>query len=147
MTPVINPYQQTQITTASREQLLIMLYDGALHFLGQARQALEADQQLPKREAVSKAMSIIFYLADTLDHQAGWDHSEELDGLYGFMLRELTKVNLANDPAALTVVEDLLTGLRDTWGEAIALVRQEKVGLPAAPAGAPETYQAFSVAL
>ena len=81
MTPVINPYQQTQITTASREQLLIMLYDGALHFLGQARQALEADQQLPKREAVSKAMSIIFYLADTLDHQAGWDHSEELDGL------------------------------------------------------------------
>lgn len=147
MTPVINPYQQTQITTASPEQLLIMLYDGALRFLGQARQSLEAGQQLPKREAVSKAMSIISYLADTLDHQAGWDHSEELDGLYGFMLRELTKVNLANDPAALTVVEDLLTGLRDTWGEAITLVRQEKVGIAAAPAGATETYQAFSVAL
>ncbi len=126
MNAYMNQYQQTQVTTASPERILIMLYDGAIRFVGRARLAIEAGEKLVKRESISKAMAIVAYLSETLDHQAGWDGAEELDGLYGYMIRELTRANLKDDLKALEVVERLLTGLRDTWDEAIDLVFEQK---------------------
>ena len=37
-------YLETQVMTASRERLLLMLYDGALRFCEQARLAIEAKE-------------------------------------------------------------------------------------------------------
>lgn len=147
MQPAANFYQKTQVTTASPEQLLIMLYDGALRFLGQARSAIGQGEGLVKREALSKAMAIIAYLAETLDHEAGWNSSEELDALYAYMVKELTRVNLQEDLKALGVVEELLQGLRGTWVEAIEQIRREKSPVAASPGIPVEGYQALSVSL
>jgi flagellar protein FliS len=125
MQPANTCYQQTQITTATPEHLLLMLHDGAIRYVAQSRQAIEVGEAIPKRESVSRAMAIVSYLADTLDHEAGWDSSLDLDGLYGFMINELTKDNLKNDLQSLQVVEGLLQGLRGTWAEAIEIVRKE----------------------
>ena len=153
MNAYVNQYQQTQVTTASPERILIMLYDGAIRFVGQARDAIEADDGLHKRESISKALAIVAYLAETLDHEAGWDASEELDGLYGFMTTELTKANLRDDLQALEVVEGLLQELRGTWAEAIEIVREQKshataavdASVAAAEVGKPAGYRPISV--
>lgn len=153
MNAYVNQYQQTQVTTASPEKILIMLYDGAIRFLGQARNCIETGERLAKREAVSRAIAIVSYLSDTLDHQAGWDHAEELDALYAFMVKELTKVNLRDDIEALGVVEGLLRELRGTWAEAIEIVREQKSQAtamessvaPATEAGKPAEYRPLSV--
>ncbi|MEJ2199656.1 MAG: flagellar export chaperone FliS [Desulfuromonadaceae bacterium] len=126
MNAYMNQYQQTQVTTASPERILIMLYEGAIRFTGRARLAIEDGDPACKRESISRAVAIVSYLSDTLDHNAGWDGSEELDGLYAFMIRELTQANLKNDVKALGMVEKLLSELRDTWLEAINKVHAEK---------------------
>ena len=41
MNQYVKQYQKSSIETASREQILIMLYDGAIQFLNKAKVAME----------------------------------------------------------------------------------------------------------
>lgn len=118
-------YQQNQVLTASPEQILVMLYDGAIRFTRQAMTGIETDQRHVMREGVSRAMAIITEFANTLDHSVGGEIAENLDALYAFMNKQLTEANLDNDMEKLKVVETLLLDLRATWVEAIAIARKE----------------------
>lgn len=136
MNPYTNQYQSTQVATASREQILIMLYDGAIRFVRQAGFAIEGGDWVKKREGINKAIAIVSEFRNTLDHQIGGEIAANLDALYEYMLRELVKANAQNDLKALRVVEELLSGLRDTWKQAIEIARAETVGrMPAAANG------------
>jgi flagellar secretion chaperone FliS len=148
MNAYFNQYQNNQVTTASPEQLLIMFYDGAIRFIRQAKEAMAAGDRVRKLESISKALAIVTELANTLDHEVGGEIAENLDALYYFMSRELTRANLENDAEKLKVVEDLLCGLRETWMQAIEINRQEKGStLPARPGTVPADYKPLAVAL
>ena len=121
----MNQYQNNQILSASPEQILILLYDGSIRFCRQAIHAMDAEQRTVQAEKISRAMAIVCEFANTLDHEVGGDMAADLDALYGFMVRELTRANLQNDRKALETVEDLLSGLRETWVEAIEINRNE----------------------
>jgi len=118
-------YQQNQILTASPEQILVMLYDGAIRFTRQAIIGIETGNQVQKLEGISRAMAIITEFANTLDHGIGGEIAANLDALYAFMNNELTKANLKNDINKLKVVEGLLVDLRGTWAEAIDVALKE----------------------
>jgi flagellar protein FliS len=156
-------YRQNQILTASPEQILIMLYDGAIRFTRQAILGTEENRPSLKFEGISRAMAIVAEFANTLDHKVGGEIAENLDGLYHFMIRELTAAR-NGDVAKLRVVEGLLMDLRTTWIEAIEVVRNQaaeasasEVTAPgksvAAPAGrtetscAPREYRPLNVAM
>lgn len=147
MNAFYNQYQSNQVTTASPEQLLIMMYDGAIRFVRRAADAMANGERVPKLESISKAIGIISELANTLDHEVGGEIAENLDALYHFMIRELTQANLKNDAGKLAVVEDLLSGLRETWVQAIEINRQEKGAAPVKPAAVPADYRPLAVAL
>ncbi|PNU21167.1 flagellar export chaperone FliS [Geothermobacter hydrogeniphilus] len=132
-----NQYQQNQVNQATPEQILIMLYDGALRNTVQAIQALANADRVRKAESISKAIHIVTTLSDTLDHQIGGEIAENLDALYNFIIRELTNGNLKNDPAPLRTVEDLLRDLRQTWSEAIE-IRNRELAEKRQKAAAPE---------
>lgn len=125
MNAYMNQYQNNQILSASPEQILILLYDGSIRFCRQAIQAMDAGQRKVQAEKISKAMAIVCEFANTLNHEVGGEIAADLDALYGFMTRELTRANLQNDRKALETVEDLLSGLRTTWVEAIEINRNE----------------------
>lgn len=112
-------YNQNSIATASPEQILIMLYDGAIRFNRQAIAASEKDDQMEKIGRISKVFAIIVEFSNTLNHDIGGDIAADLDGLYQFMLRELNKARTETDEKSLHVVDELLVDLRSTWGEAI----------------------------
>ncbi|MCF6289680.1 MAG: flagellar export chaperone FliS [Desulfobacterales bacterium] len=116
-------YQNTQVNTSSPEQLLIMLYDGAIRFVRQAQEAMAAGNRKTRLEKISKAMAIICELANTLDHGAGGEIAGNLDRLYEFMNRELLQANVHHDAERLVRVGEMLTGLRDTWRQAIEQVQ------------------------
>lgn len=118
-------YSQNHIETASPEQLLLMLYDGAIRFIRQAIMASENNNESEKLGRISKAFAIIVTFSDTLDHEIGGDIAADLDGLYQFMLRELTKARNAPDQKNLKVVEELLIDLRETWGQAVEINKKE----------------------
>ena len=114
-----NVYFQNQIGTASREQLLIMLYDGAILFLRQARQAMENGERIVKIEKIGKVVNILTELSNTLDFENGGEIAEQLDSVYWYMIRELIRSNTQDDPEPLMVAERILQDLRDGWVQAI----------------------------
>ncbi len=149
-----NKYQQNQVLSASPEQILIMLYDGAIRFTRQAIVALEEDNIAGFLHGVTKSMAIIAEFSNSLDHSIGGEIAENLDALYNFMIRELTQANLHKDIDKMRVVEQLLVDLRSTWGEAILVNKREQtpvnqiLSIPRAPynnASVPDGYVPLSV--
>jgi flagellar secretion chaperone FliS len=148
MNPYMHQYRQNQVQTASREQILIMLYDGAIQFVVKARQA---ENSCDRREPISRAMAIIVELSDTLDRDIGGEIADNLDGLYSFMIHSLTQANLKKEVEPLEIVEKLLRDLRETWAEAIELAKKaeqaEKDESKAADVDLSAGYRGFSAAL
>jgi len=150
----MNQYQQNQISTASPEQILLMLYDGAIRFTRRAISGVEENKPELRRSGVSKTLAIISEFSNSLNHEIGGEIAEDLDALYDFMIRELTNANLHSDIGKLKVVEKLLMDLRQTWGEAVDLnkktiTKRSSIGSQIASAKAatlePETYKPFAV--
>ncbi len=142
----VNQYQQNQINTASPEQILLMLYDGAIRFTRRAIAGIEEDNPEMKASGISKAMAIIVEFSNSLNHEIGGKIAEDLDALYDFMIRELSSANLKNDIEKLRNVEKLLADLRVTWGEAVAINRKQMHGAAGTAAKpTPENYTPLSV--
>lgn len=125
MNNYMNQYQQNQVMTASQEQILLMLYDGAIKFCRQAIAASEAGNVGEKLGRIAKAFAIITEFSNSLNHEIGGDIAADLDGLYHFMLRELNKARTDTSGEHLRSVEKLLVDLRLTWGEAVEINRKE----------------------
>ncbi|GAB6192638.1 flagellar export chaperone FliS [Desulfocastanea catecholica] len=123
--PYMNQYQQNQVMTASQEQILIMLYDGAIRFCRQAIAADEAGNMAEKLGRIAKVYAIITEFSNSLNHEIGGAIAADLDGLYHFMLRELTKARKEPSGEYLRSVEKLLVDLRLTWGEAVEINKKE----------------------
>ncbi len=121
-----NQYQQNQILTASPEQILVMLYDGAIRFCKQAAAAEKEHNTSLKLEKISKAFAIITEFSNSLNHDIGGEIAADLDGLYQFMLRELTQSRESGKDAHLETVTNMLVDLRQTWMEAIEINRKEQ---------------------
>jgi flagellar protein FliS len=126
-----NNYLENQVATASKEQLLIMFYDGAIRFARQAQQAI-ADGNIEQRNyGIQKSTAIIAELSATLDHEIGGEIALNLASLYDYMMREMQQANLKNDAKPLEIVIDLLSDLRETWIQAIEIDKAAKHGVAA----------------
>lgn len=121
-----NDYLRTQISTASKEQLLIMFYDGAIRFIARAKMAIDRGDIEDRNYCIKKANAIIAELDATLDHSIGGDISKNLDALYGYMLHELNMASIKNSIEPLIKVEEMLSDLRSTWVQAIDKVKKSK---------------------
>ncbi len=125
MNNYMNQYQQNQVMTASKEQILLMLYDGAIKFCRQAIAANDAGNMAEKLGRIAKAFAIITEFSNSLNHQVGGEIAADLDGLYHFMLRELGIARTDTSGDHLRTVEKLLVDLRLTWGEAVEINKKE----------------------
>lgn len=125
MNAYMNQYQQNQVMTASPEQILIMLYDGAIKFCRQAIAANNDGNVTEKLGRIAKVFAIIAEFSNSLDHEIGPEIAADLDALYQFMLRELNQARTDTTGEHLTNVEKLLVDLRLTWGEAVEINRKE----------------------
>jgi flagellar secretion chaperone FliS len=117
-------YQQNSVTTASPGELTLMLYNGCLKFILQAKKAI-ADQNIEaKNTNIQKAQNIIRELMVTLNMDQ--EVSQNMMSLYDYMNRQMIEANLKSDIAILDEVEGLVTEFRDTWKEVIQVNRQKQ---------------------
>ncbi len=120
--PYARAYQAQSILTASPGQLVLLMYDGALRFMAQARAgfALPPDD-LHRIQTINtallRAQAVLTELRANLDLSAGGDFARNLDRLYEYHLRRLQEANLRKDEAPLIEVESLVRSLRDGWAE------------------------------
>lgn len=110
-------YRRTEAQSRSPIELVLMLYDGALRFVGEAQAAATRNDIAARSEAVSRALDIISELQNTLDVKTGGDLALELDRLYSYINTRLLDVSLKKEPAALEEVHKLLTTLREGWSQ------------------------------
>ena len=117
MNPYARPqaYREASVMTASPEQLVVMLYDGAGRFLRQAEGAMTGGGTwLQASEKLSRAEAIIDELLATLDMDAG-EIAERLQAIYVFCKSRLIEARLERDPGRVDQVARLLAELRDAW--------------------------------
>ena len=113
-------YRRTEAQSRSPVELVLMLYDGALRFVGEARAAVSRNDISARGEAVSRVLAIVGELQNTLDVDTGGDIARELDRLYSYINTRLLDVSLKRDATALDEVQKLLTTLREGWSQVTA---------------------------
>ena len=124
-----NPYQKykaTSIQSASKEKLLLMLYEGAIKFCKKAVIAIENGDIAARGENVSRAYDIVLELMNTLDHKVGGEIAANLEQLYMFITDELTQANINNDVNRLNNAIRILTTLYDGWKQAIEQLKKNE---------------------
>ena len=105
-------------TTESKEEILLMLYDGALKFINSARLGIEKNNPKIRGENISKTINILTELDCALDRKMDNSLIENLSDLYQYMINRLTIANVKNSANALDEVGRLLTELKDGFKEA-----------------------------
>lgn len=115
-----NPYSKyanNAIFTASKAELTLMLYEGALKFSNQAIIAVEAKDYEKSNELIHRVEDIIREFQITLDKQ--YAVSKNFAALYDYMYRRLLDANISKDKEILIEVRDMLREFRDMWKEAM----------------------------
>lgn len=121
-----NPYEQyrqNQIFSTPPEELVTMLYDGAIRFIKQAKNGIEEKSMEKSHKNIVKAENIFVELMSNLNMQV--EISNNLYSLYDYMYNRLTEANLQKDTAILDEVLELVQDLRNTWEQAIKIARQQ----------------------
>jgi flagellar protein FliS len=122
----LKQYQQTQVSTSSPEKILLMLYDGAINFSRIAMEKAANGDKSERGKYVSKAQAIVAELMNTLDHEVGGVVAERLTQLYMYIINEYVHANVNNSVTSLENTVKILGMLRDTWAEAIEIVKKER---------------------
>lgn len=122
-------YKNTSVQSASREKLLLLLYEGAIRFIKKAIIAIEQNNISDRGYNIGRAYDIILELNNTLDHKVGGDISKNLEQLYMFMTEKLTEANIKGQAEPLHETLKIIETLYVGWKEAIEkLKKEEQVG-------------------
>jgi flagellar protein FliS len=111
----LSTYRQTQVQSRTPLELVVMLYDGALKFLHQARAAIERGDIAARRDASSRALAIINELQSTLNMAEGGEIARRLDELYGFANARILQAAADNSVVPLDEAIRVLGMLRESW--------------------------------
>jgi flagellar protein FliS len=125
-------YRQVATKTASPGQLVLMLFDGALRFLSQARTGFALEDPLEFNQTIhnniQKAVAIVCELNYSLNMEAGGQFSATMRRLYDYMEARLHEANQFKREDYVIDVSQRLTVIRDAWKEML-----EKQGADIAP--------------
>jgi len=153
-------YLQTQVTTTTQGDILIMLFDGAVKFLRQAKESMAAKDYAKKGILISKALDVLAELQASLNPQKGGEIAENLRKLYLMCSTKLLMANMKMDQTLVDDVIKTLTGIRDAFAQintpefaptAPAPVQASRQGAPipintgaAAPSAGAPAHKAFA---
>jgi len=116
----ISAYVQTGVETgvpeADPHRLVLMLFEGAIAALADARVKLTGGDIPGRGKAISKAISIVESgLRASLDPGKGGEIAARLDSLYQYICARLLDANLRGQAQPLEEASSLLTELQEAW--------------------------------
>jgi flagellar secretion chaperone FliS len=116
-------YRRGAVLAATPGELVVLLYDGARRFLGQAVVAMNANEIERTHNALRRAERIVAHLDGTPDMEQG-QISEHLRSIYRFCLTHLNSARNDRDPAKIEAVSEMLGELREAWSQVAAEVQR-----------------------
>ena len=124
-----NPYQKyksTSIQSASREKLLLLMYEGAIKYTKRAIKAADEKKIAERCENIGRAYDVVMELNNTLDHKIGGSLASQLEQLYMYITEQYTKANLSGSVEPLKTSLKVLETLYDGWVQAVEKVKKEE---------------------
>ncbi|MDD2421498.1 MAG: flagellar export chaperone FliS [Heliobacteriaceae bacterium] len=119
-------YAAQRVLTAPKEELTLLLYDGAIKFVNQSIRALADRDYQVAHNANLRAQAIVRELMVTLDTQ--FEIAGNLMALYDYVEYRLIQGNIKKDPEQLSEAREMLQELRETWAQAVKTFRSQRGG-------------------
>ncbi|MCC7291135.1 MAG: flagellar export chaperone FliS [Phycisphaerales bacterium] len=119
-------YLREAVLTATQEQLQLMLYDGAIRFTMQGRDALTKKDFERVFEHLSRAQNIVMEMYNGLNHKVNPELCERVGALYMFIYHKLVDGSARHDVQALDDALKILRMERETWQILVDKVASER---------------------
>ncbi|MGM9974008.1 MAG: flagellar export chaperone FliS [Clostridiaceae bacterium] len=109
-----NAYKNNSINYASKEQLLLMLVDGAVRYVKQGKDAIINKDMGKAHIALIKCQDIFSELMISLDTSNNqW--ADNLYMVYAFIKEKLVEANLKKNIDVIDDIIPLIEEIRNTW--------------------------------
>jgi flagellar secretion chaperone FliS len=131
-------YLRNAVLTATSEQLVLMLYDGAIRFARKARQALERKDFETSCESLLRAQRIVQELQAGLRPEVNPDIAQQMTRLYAFITERLIGANMKHETGPIDEALQVLEHQRETWRLLMEKVRGTPSATPVAPKASTE---------
>ena len=116
-----NAYKNTSVNTSSPADLVLMLYDGIIRFLNNAKAGFDledpAEYHQMINENIQKAQAILRELRSSLDMDKATEFGETMSGLYDYFDRRLQEANMDKLLEPIDEVIKRVKTIRDAWDE------------------------------
>ena len=119
-------YRKTEVVTANRETILLMLYAGAIRFLKGAIKRSEEGNVGESTRLISKTQEIVNELRCSLNFEAGGEIAKNLDDLYAYITQRLIESNLDKNTQYLRDALSVLETLHSAWEQAVGSLKQKE---------------------
>jgi len=135
-----NQYLDTRVTTASQAELPLLMLDGAVRFVRQARQFWDqATHQAEVDRLLSRAADVVEELIRGVS-AAATEISKRLADEYSFAFRRLVAAKFNRDSAALDEALELLAYHRETWRLVCDNLKPQPAARPDTPEAPPAKF-------
>lgn len=112
-----NVYKNNSVNYASKEQLLLMLVEGAVKFCKIGRQAIVDKDVKKAHESLVRTQDIFLELMVSLDTKQG-EWAEQLFRVYAFIREKLIEANMTKNLEIIDEILPLVEDINETWKEA-----------------------------
>jgi flagellar protein FliS len=113
-------YASTQAETASRERLMMLLFESALKHMRAAAAALEQGRAAEAHGGISRSGDIVALLHASLDRPRAPELCDRLGEVYRFVCRRLLDANVDGDARAVREAERALAPIAEGFAGAVA---------------------------
>ncbi len=125
-------YKAQAVQSASREKLLLMLYEAAIKFTKLAIQACNEKNISNRGYNIGRAFDIVNELNNSLNHNVAAEIAKNLEQLYMFVTDQYVQANISGKAKPLEDALKVLEILYSGWLQAVEKIKKDnKVGKPA----------------
>ena len=131
-------YLETSIATASKEDLIIKIFDVLIIAAQQAHEKLTTDRDdiTGIHKALLRAQRACSLLMGSLDMEIGGELAKNLFRVYEFWHHELVMANMQKDAVRVERLLPYFRDYRDTWNTAVSQFKAMKSAAAGAQPGA-----------
>jgi flagellar secretion chaperone FliS len=119
-------YLKTQVMTASPETLQLMLWDGAIRFAEQGKEAILKKEIEASYNALLRSQKIVMEMSSSLRRDVDPDLCTKLAALYNFIYRRLVDANLKKDPHLVDDAVQIMRHQRETWSMVVEQLAEKR---------------------
>ena len=140
-----NPYLRDAVLTATPEQLQLMLYDGAIRFAVQGREAMEKKDYETMYLRLTRAQNIVIEMLNGLNYEVNAELCQRMASIYNFIYRKLVDACVHRKTDEVDDAVRVLRIERETWQMLVDKVNRTREGVnPAEETLAAATSEGFS---